>query len=254
MKDLPNIADFPRSKPMNQEFDYNDSIYDRYGRVEGDTLATIDPEPDVLIYAEHSVGVPSKTLVDKLDVAIDLLRLADQDGLLDIAIAQLRSLIASPPVDREKLEAELRPGKVVPLGLSTYDPHFDDWIEEWPFDSFHNVPNCPSAAKPYPNRLKDISEKLDRIITLLESDGHASDCATHNMPAYPNGDCDCSGLIHYRCVRCFVPLDDDTKSDKCPECLAKDAEATVECAYCRRSMPASAGRICAHCLGLAQTK
>lgn len=28
-----------------------------------------------------------------------------------------------------------------------------------------------------------------------EGDGHDSDCATHNEPAYPNGDCDCSFII-----------------------------------------------------------
>lgn len=38
--------------------------------------------------------------------------------------------------------------------------------------------------------LKDIVAEIDAI--LPATDSHDSDCATHNMPAYPNGDCDCS--------------------------------------------------------------
>lgn len=34
-------------------------------------------------------------------------------------------------------------------------------------------------------------EAVPQEPTSQEPDGHASDCATHNMPAYPNGPCDC---------------------------------------------------------------
>ena len=36
------------------------------------------------------------------------------------------------------------------------------------------------------------SEAKETIVNVENySDGHMSDCATHNMPAYPNGECDC---------------------------------------------------------------
>lgn len=34
-------------------------------------------------------------------------------------------------------------------------------------------------------------EKVKDALVLARSDGHASDCAIHNMPAYPNGPCNC---------------------------------------------------------------
>lgn len=31
-------------------------------------------------------------------------------------------------------------------------------------------------------------------VHVVIGDGHWSDCATHNEPAFPNGECDCGGL------------------------------------------------------------
>lgn len=40
--------------------------------------------------------------------------------------------------------------------------------------------------------LSEIRMLVDAIDAILPAtDNHDSDCATHNMPAYPNGDCDC---------------------------------------------------------------
>jgi hypothetical protein len=36
-------------------------------------------------------------------------------------------------------------------------------------------------------------EAMDELVDIYRGeDGHDSDCATHNEPAYPNGDCNCS--------------------------------------------------------------
>ena len=36
-----------------------------------------------------------------------------------------------------------------------------------------------------------INAMAEEVMKVLEWDGHKSDCAVHNMPAYPNGECDC---------------------------------------------------------------
>jgi len=37
--------------------------------------------------------------------------------------------------------------------------------------------------------IRYLSERQSQPTEIAE--GHASDCAVHNMPAFPNGDCDC---------------------------------------------------------------
>lgn len=39
----------------------------------------------------------------------------------------------------------------------------------------------------------EILKLKDIIAKATGHDGHWSDCATHNEPAYPNGPCDCGG-------------------------------------------------------------
>ena len=45
------------------------------------------------------------------------------------------------------------------------------------------------GANGYPQLAEDIGKRIDAI-TQGKKD-HSSDCATHNEPAMPNGDCDC---------------------------------------------------------------
>ena len=54
---------------------------------------------------------------------------------------------------------------------------------------------CPKPPKPRDRRaesaLKDLRIAVFKALPETGWDGHASDCATHNDPAYPNGECDC---------------------------------------------------------------
>ncbi len=68
-------------------------------------------------------------------------------------------------------------------------------------DRYANVPNClPSPSDEntpedaamdggYRERLRLAHEFIEGV---LQTAIHDSDCALHNMPAYPNGPCDCS--------------------------------------------------------------
>lgn len=38
--------------------------------------------------------------------------------------------------------------------------------------------------------------RLNKVVLQPKGDGHDSDCATHNMPASPNGPCNCSASRH----------------------------------------------------------
>lgn len=61
--------------------------------------------------------------------------------------------------------------------------------------AFAEVHNLNDTASPRPPLASPVEGEA-----VGKWDGHASDCATHNAPAMPNGPCDC-GLASFRCDR-----------------------------------------------------
>ena len=53
----------------------------------------------------------------------------------------------------------------------------------------------------------------DAVIPLVPAIQHWSDCAVHNEPAYPKGDCDCGGYTIPQPQREWVGLTDEDEID-----------------------------------------
>jgi len=79
--------------------------------------------------------------------------------------------------------------------------------------------------------LKSLVEKRHLI---RKVDSHMSDCATNNMPAYDNGECDCkAGMEEIQCKYCINDTDDGWDGE-CLSCIGfnnykgEDAESMEE--------------------------
>lgn len=52
------------------------------------------------------------------------------------------------------------------------------------------VGDLNEAGKTSETRLAGLQNAVNKLLTNI-GNGHASDCAVHNAPAYPSGECDC---------------------------------------------------------------
>jgi len=60
---------------------------------------------------------------------------------------------------------------------------------------------------------------------------HKSDCAVYNMPAYPNGGCDCGAHLCATCRKGFGLCNGNPvfAIDRYPELTGADADTVIEC-------------------------